>query len=188
MNKKMRDEFGHTLGHICYQLLGREDRCEHCVTRETKETGKPVMKDIPIGAKYYSVFSSPVDTEDGQNYSIELMHDITEQKKTKDELMRHYEKLKADIEFAKHIQKRALPIDGTYWNMMEISSVYHPSEDLGGDLFDVIKMNSKESLMYMADVSGHGITSSLLTIFLRQMVRGRAGENVDLNDLIETFV
>ena len=188
MNKKMREEFGHTLGHICYQLLGRADKCEHCVTRETKATGKPVMKDIPIGDKCYSVFSSPVDTDDGENYSIELMHDITEQKKTENELMRHYEKLKADIEFAKHIQERALPIDGMRWNTMEINSIYHPSEDLGGDLFDVIKMNSAESLMYIADVSGHGITSSLLTIFLRQVVRGRVGENVDLNEIIELLI
>ncbi|MEL7656264.1 MAG: hypothetical protein AAGU75_10190, partial [Bacillota bacterium] len=55
MNKKMREEFGQTLGHICYALLGREDRCEHCVTRETQQTGKPGMKNVPIGDKYFSV-------------------------------------------------------------------------------------------------------------------------------------
>jgi len=186
MNKKMREEFGHTLGHICYSLLGREDKCEHCVTKETMETGKPGMKNVPIGDKFYNVISSPVSIENGQLYSIELLNDITDQKKIEDELMKHYEKLKADIEFAKHIQNRTLPIDGAYWDAMEISSVYYPSEDLGGDLFDVIKMNSDESLIYIADVSGHGITSSLLTIFLRQMVRGRVDERkVDLKEILD---
>lgn len=188
MNKKMREEFGHTLGHICFSLLGRTEQCAHCVTRETEETGKPVMKNVPIGNKFFNIISLPVNTDDGSNYSIELMHDITEQKKTEDELMRHYQKLKADIEFAKHIQNRALPIDGTYWNTMETSSVYCPSEDLGGDLFDVIKMNGSETLLYIADVSGHGITSSLLTIFLRQMVRGRVSAKVNLYEIVNLLL
>lgn len=187
MNKKMSEVFGHTLGHICYSLLGREEKCEHCVTQETKETGKKDMKHVPIGDRYYHLISSPpVSTLNGENYSIELLHDITDEKKTEDELLKHYEKLKADIEFAKHIQERALPIDGAYWDAIEINSAYHPSEDLGGDLFDVIKMNGSESLIYIADVSGHGITSSLLTIFLRQVVRGRVGEKkVDLKEILD---
>lgn len=186
MNKKMREEFGHTLGHICYSLMDRTDKCEHCVTKETKETGKPGMKDVPIGDRFFNVISSPVNVENGETYSIELLHDITDKKKIEDELLQHYEKLKADIEFAKHIQDRALPIDGKYWDALEINSVYDPSEDLGGDLFDVIRMNDKEFLIYIADVSGHGITSSLLTIFLRQLVRGRVGEReVDLNEILD---
>lgn len=186
MNKKMREKFGHTLGHICYSLMGRDEKCDHCVTKETQETGKPDMKNVPIGDRFYNVISSPVSVENGEQYSIELLHDITEQKEMEDELMRHYEKLKADVEFAKHIQNRALPLDGTYWNTLKINSVYDPSEDLGGDLFDVIQMNSSESLIYIADVSGHGITSSLLTIFLRQLVRGRVGERkVDLQELLD---
>jgi sigma-B regulation protein RsbU (phosphoserine phosphatase) len=185
MNEKMRQEFGHTLGHICYSLLGRSEKCDHCVTKETLETGKPGIKNVPIGNKFYNVISSPVSTEGGKKYSIELLSDITEQKKLEDELMKHYEKLKADIEFAKHIQNRALPIDGTYWDAIETSSIYAPSEDLGGDLFDVIRLNENESLIYIADVSGHGITSSLLTIFLRQLVRGRVGDRiVDLQEIL----
>lgn len=188
MNKKMREEFGQTMGHICFSLMGREDKCDNCVTRETQLTGKPVMKDVLIGNRFYNIFSSPVNTDDGENYSIELLQDITEQKKMEDELILHYEKLKADIEFAKHIQKRALPIDGVYADAMEINSVYSPSEDLGGDLFDVIKMNENETLIYIADVSGHGITSSLLTIFLRQMVRGRVSEKVNLQEIVNLLL
>ncbi len=186
MNRKMREEFGHTLGQVCYALLGLGEKCGHCVTKESRETGKHGIKNVLLGDRYYNVISSPVHIENGEEYSIELLSDITEQKKMEDELLRHYEKLKADIEFAKHIQVRALPIDGTYWNAVEISSLYDPCEDLGGDLFDVIKMNDRETLLYMADVSGHGITSSLLTIFLRQVVRGQAGEKeVKLKGLLD---
>jgi Serine phosphatase RsbU, regulator of sigma subunit len=177
MNKKMRDEFGHTMGHICYDLLDQCEKCEHCVTIGSKQSGKPDMKNVPIGDKFYNIMSSPVNAQDGTNYSIEFLHDITDQKKTEDELMKHYEKLKADIEFAKHIQKCTLPIDGVYYDAVELNSVYQPSEDLGGDLFDMIKLDNRKSLIYISDVSGHGIKSSLLTIFLRQIVRGRTFES-----------
>jgi sigma-B regulation protein RsbU (phosphoserine phosphatase) len=173
----MREEFGHTLGQICYSLLGKEEKCEHCVTHETSLTGEPDTKNVPIKGRYYNIISSPALTDNDEKYSIEVFHDITEQKKTEDELLKHYEKLKADIEFAKHVQVRALPADGTYWDTIEIQSVYCPSEDLGGDLYDIIRMNDKESLLYIADVSGHGITSSLLTISLRQVVRSWSGVN-----------
>lgn len=186
MNQKMRDSFGETYGHVCYSLFGREERCSYCITRETQESGKTEIKAVPIGDRFFNVISSPVSAEDGEQYSIELLSDITEQKKLEDELMHHYEKMKADIDFAKHIQNRALPIDGTYWGAMEISSIYNPSEELGGDLYDIVRMNSSESLLYIADVSGHGITSSLLTIFLRQMVRGRVGDRkVDLQEILK---
>jgi sigma-B regulation protein RsbU (phosphoserine phosphatase) len=177
MNKKMREEFGHTLGQICYTLLGREEKCEHCVTHETSLTGEPDTKNVPIKGRFYNIISSPAQTDNDEKYSIEVFHDITDQKKTEDELLKHYEKLKADIEFAKHVQIRALPADGKYWDSIEIQSIYCPSEDLGGDIYDVMQINEEESLLYIADVSGHGITSSLLTISLRQVVRGWASGN-----------
>lgn len=189
MNKKMSEVFSYTIGHICYELLGRNEKCDHCVTLESKETGQPVTKDVAIGDKYYKVMSSPVSIDNGQSYSIEILHDITEQKETEFELLKHYEKLKSDIEFAKHIQNRTLPIDGEYWDSIRTSSAYLPSEDLGGDLFDIIKASDNETLLYIADISGHGIRSSLLTIFLRQLIRGRTYERtIDLKEIIDDLV
>lgn len=65
-----------------------------------------------------------------------------------------------------------MPEDRAYWNAIRSYSSYYPSEDLSGDLFDVVKINDDSVLFYIADVSGHGVRSSLLTIFLRQVVRG----------------
>lgn len=189
MNKKMRDEFAYTMGDICYTLLGRTEKCEHCITSESKETGKPDAKDVAIGDKFYKVMSSPVSIDNGENYSVEILHDITEQKETERKLLNHYEKLKSDIEFAKHIQNCVLPINGEYWNTINLSSLYLPSEDMGGDLFDIIKIDDDRILLYIADVSGHGVRSSLLTIFLRQLIRGRTYESdIDLQELLDAIV
>jgi len=67
--------------------------------------------------------------------------------------------------------------------------MYLPSEDMGGDLFDIIKIDDDRILLYIADVSGHGVRSSLLTIFLRQLIRGRTYEKaIDLQELLNALV
>lgn len=174
MNRKMKQEFGNGVGHVCYKLLGTEGWCSHCVISGSKATGESDTKDVCLGDKHYKVMSSPVSIERNKdNYFIEIFEDITDQKKMETELMDHYEKLKSDIEFAKHIQIRSLPEEGDYGAAMRIDNVYLPSSDLSGDYYDIIKMDEDKFLLYIADVSGHGVRSSLITIFLRQLIRGR---------------
>lgn len=189
MNKKMRRKFSHIMGHICYDLFNKTEKCEHCVTSEAKETGMPDAKDVLLDGRYYKVMSSPVCLKDGANYSIEILHDITNQKQIEDELLKHYEKLKRDIEFAKHLQVSVLPKDGDYWDMIRLNSGYMPSEDLGGDFFDVVQIDEDKALLYIADVSGHGVRSSLITIFLRQLIRTRTFEKeADLSGLLNLLI
>lgn len=188
MNKKMRDNFGQAMGSMCYELLGGQDRCEHCITTGSKFTGQSDAKDVAIGNKFYRVMSSPVNLGEDKSFSIELFQDITKNKQLEIQLMKHYEKLKEDISFAKHIQKRVLPIDGVYWNQIRTDSLYFQSEDLGGDLYDIVKLDDNRSLIYISDVSGHGVKSSLLTIFLRQVIRGAKGETVHINALINELI
>ncbi len=186
MNQKMRSQFGHTLGNFCFDLLGGDHRCENCITSGAKETGKPEQKDVEIGNKYYKLMSSPVSLEQDHHYSIELLHDITDQKTTELELLKHYEKLKEDIKFAKQIQYRALPLDDIYWNCLKISSLYVQSEDLGGDFFDIVQLDQNRVFLYIADIAGHGVKSSLLTIFVRQVIRGIVRkEHIGLQDILE---
>ena len=44
--------------------------------------------------------------------------------------------------------------------------LFQPSAYLSGDWYDYWKLNDKEVLFYLADVSGHGVTSSLLTSWM----------------------
>ena len=96
--------------------------------------------------------------------------------------------MQTDLYFAKQIQNRVLPINDTYWNAIRFDSAYAPSEDLGGDIFDLIRIDDDNILFYMADVSGHGIKSSLLTMFLRQAIRGNRGDALDLWKLLTEII
>ena len=83
MNKKMREEFGHTLGQICYSLLGKEEKCEHCVTHETSLTGEPDTKNVPIKGRYYNIISSPALTEMIRNTPLRCFMTLQNRKKPK---------------------------------------------------------------------------------------------------------
>ncbi|WP_130863101.1 PP2C family protein-serine/threonine phosphatase [Bacilliculturomica massiliensis] len=188
MNRKMRGEFGDKTGKKCFELLSSEGKCINCVSMGCKMSQNAETKDVRIGTKVYRIIASPVSIAKKEKFSVEIFEDVTEQTRIMEENLRNYEKLKKDVDFAKQIQIRALPADGAYWDALEIQSCYRPSEALGGDIFDLVRIDDNRSLFYIADVSGHGIRSSLLTIFLRQIIRGMKVEAGDLNNILKELL
>ncbi len=55
-------------------------------------------------------------------------------------------------------------------NNINITGLYKPCESVGGDFYDVFKIDDNQILFYMADVSGHGIGAAMLTVFFAQAV------------------
>lgn len=191
MNKSMRDEFGDHTGEKCHNMFCKDEKCEICISRDSMEKDLAQTKEVYFKEKVFRVIASPALDSDKEKYSIEIFYDITQQKRLEEESQKHYEKLKHDIEFAKQIQRRTLPEDKVYWNSIRAYSSYFPSEDLGGDLFDIVKVNDDSIVFYIADVSGHGVRSSLLTIFLRQVIRGMKATAADpiaaLDEIIKDY-
>ncbi|MFV5385586.1 RsbU family protein phosphatase GigA [Acinetobacter junii] len=70
-----------------------------------------------------------------------------------------------DLPSAAALQKRLLPNPISLPNY-EVESFFQPSAYLSGDWYDYWKLNEYEVLFYLADVSGHGVTSSLLTSWM----------------------
>jgi sigma-B regulation protein RsbU (phosphoserine phosphatase) len=188
MNRKMREEFGDNTGKKCYNLLCRDQKCLECISVPCDNTESDRSVDVCLGNKHYRIISSPAIVDVENNYAVEIFQDITDQKNLEEEFLRHYEKLKGDISFAKQIQRKALPEDGTYWGALRLYAAYAPSEELGGDLFDLVNIDDDNCIFYIADVSGHGVRSSLLTIFLRQVIRGMKAAAIDPITLIEELI
>jgi len=188
MNKKMRSEFGDFTHKKCYELLGRNGYCLECVSVMCRQSGQAESKGVLYGDKYYKIIASPVTLNKSGSYAIELFQDITLEHRQEEEIRIQYQKMKEDIEFAKQIQSRSLPSSGNYWGTIIFDAAYQPSEDLGGDMFDLIKLDEDKILIYIADISGHGIRSSLLTMFLRQTIRGMRTTTTDLNDMLNEII
>ncbi len=188
MNRKMRTVFGEGIGKKCYEMLCKDGICEKCIAKDCLRSGTSKMKNEIVGEKKYRVIASPVQMTSFENYSLEIFQDITEQSRIEAENLKHYNKLREDLKFARQVQSRVLPTDDIYWESLAVASYYYPSEDLGGDIFDVVKVDETNILFYIADVSGHGIRSSLLTIFLRQIIRGLKSDAKKLHFLLDELL
>ncbi len=71
-----------------------------------------------------------------------------------------------DIKIAKKIQMNLLPKEN-FNDRIDTALIYKPSDELGGDFIDIFAIDRNHLGIYIADVAGHGIASSLLTVFLK---------------------
>lgn len=168
-NTKMKDEFGDQTGKKCYELFCRDQVCEDCIAVRSIKENKMAIKYATHKDRIYYVISSPVYDDNGKIIgTVEVFRDITEQRKIEERLRRQNEILKRDLEFAKRLQQSLLPvipkIDG-----YRITYTYKPCERLGGDFLDVINIDDK-LVFYVADVAGHGLLASMVTIFVKQSI------------------
>lgn len=87
-------------------------------------------------------------------------------------------KLDVEIANAVKIHRRSLPESLPDEEQISFASLYIPAEELGGDLFDAFKVDNgllndyfDQYVCFIADVSGHGLDSAMLAIFVKDTIR-----------------
>ena len=95
---------------------------------------------------------------------------------------REKQRMDEELGVARRIQQSLLPreLPGTGWFVARGSS--DPSYQVGGDYFDVVPINPELWSFVVADVSGKGVSASLVTSFLQGALLGASGE-ADLPDV-----
>lgn len=87
----------------------------------------------------------------------------------RDELEKSLSELKTDQQAALQVQKNMLPAEEMFYGNIEARYVLIPSLYLSGDFIDVVPIDDNRLLFYLADVSGHGASSALVTVLLKNM-------------------
>ncbi|HOK62675.1 MAG TPA: SpoIIE family protein phosphatase [Soehngenia sp.] len=179
-NKAMKRDLGENIiGSHCYKILNKDDRCIHCITLKSIFSGETFQKEEIVNGRYYSVKSSPVRNTDGDIVAaVEVFRDVTRERKLELELLERNKLISEDLKFAKKVQEKILPRQGMFENL-NIEYIYKASEMLSGDMFDVFHIDDENIGIYISDVAGHGIAASMLTMFIKQMMR-------DIKDEIKT--
>jgi sigma-B regulation protein RsbU (phosphoserine phosphatase) len=80
-------------------------------------------------------------------------------------------KLDTDIELASNIQGLLLPKQYPPADHIAFASHYTPAQKVGGDLYDVFSLDEKTIAFAIADVSGKGISASLLMAICQTHLR-----------------
>lgn len=134
-------------------------------------TLKVVSEVLSIDDRDFFVKSSPIFDEKGEYWGcVEVFRDVTEQNKLQEKILSYNKKTKEDMETASDIQKTFLE-KLNHISGIDIEYKYISSEELSGDFFDVIELFDDRVCVYMADVMGHGISSSMITMFIKFSVR-----------------
>jgi len=101
------------------------------------------------------------------------------------------QKLEEELEFARDIQQNLLPSQIPPTNHFDIVAFILPSKQVGGDYFDIIKVDEGKYIIAIADVSGKGIPASLLMANMQAFLQVISKQNIDIatataliNDLI----
>ena len=116
-----------------------------------------------------------------QSSELRLLYEEVKQKSEKIGALN--DRLNRDLEFARRVQESLLPPRSLAAPGIEIRSSYQPTETLSGDFFDYFSVRDA-FLIFLADVSGHGIPAAILTSLLKSYIRTEADNLNALSDFM----
>lgn len=72
------------------------------------------------------------------------------------------ERLEKELDVAREIQRKILPLKAPEFPSLQISSVFIPAFEVGGDYYDFFKLSDSKLGFVIADVSGKGISAAFI--------------------------
>ncbi|OEH85611.1 hypothetical protein BHU72_02085 [Desulfuribacillus stibiiarsenatis] len=113
---------------------------------------------------------SPIKDNDGEiTHFVAVKEDITERKLAEEKLEKAYEEINLNLNKAVELHKKFMPTSMPRIEGFNLSAHYMPAQKLGGDFYNIIDFEN-QTLIYIVDVSGHGLDGAMLTIFLRETI------------------
>ncbi len=104
-----------------------------------------------------------------------LMEELKKQNETLEEmvkertakLMNSLKIIQEDLETAKTIQRNILPLGIRKIAQLDFSSAFEPMSEVGGDVFDVVRIGDSKIRLFLADAIGHGVQAALITMAIK---------------------
>jgi serine phosphatase RsbU (regulator of sigma subunit) len=157
-------------------------------------SGEGLLQDaigaLKLGAWDY--ISKPIEgavLEHAINQALEKAALIEENRRYRSNLEVLNRELKAslrllaeDEDAGRQIQFRMLPRDHQRFGAYEFTRDVVPSTFLSGDFIDAFFIDERHFGFYLADVSGHGVSSALVTVLLRTFVQRQVASFVRTGD------
>jgi sigma-B regulation protein RsbU (phosphoserine phosphatase) len=174
INRVMEATFGNLVGRNAGILFAGSSEVGYDEAVGNIRQSDGVIETKIADVDYRLMETEVAPDEGGRRFLTVMLEDISEKKNIENKANAHMRRYLTDVEMAGQIQRSILPKNNSYWNLIQLHTIYLPAEKLSGDAYDVIRLNGDEALIYIADVSGHGIQASLLTMFINEKIRANA--------------
>jgi hypothetical protein len=83
----------------------------------------------------------------------------------------NYARAEAELQHAYRIQSTLVPPVIAQSAVVEVFGRSRPSEQVGGDLVDIVRLSDSSVFAYLADISGHGLNAGILMGMYKTAVR-----------------
>lgn len=84
------------------------------------------------------------------------------------QLAERQNELQESLRSAALIQRSLIPTRRSILHNLFFSWKFMPCKQVGGDLFNIVQLDEQTVMVYLVDVSGHGISSAMVTVSVHQ--------------------
>jgi sigma-B regulation protein RsbU (phosphoserine phosphatase) len=92
------------------------------------------------------------------------------------------QKMEEELEIARGIQRNLLPAKIPVYDSFDIAVMNITSQQVGGDYYDIIKLDDNTFCVAIADVSGKGVPAALLMANLQAFMKTTCGHGMQLEE------
>ncbi len=101
------------------------------------------------------------------------------------EVQQYAQKMEADLEVARQVQKSILPHRIPYLEGVSLAAIYTATEMVGGDYYDIIQRDASSLSLLVSDVSGHGIPAAFITAMAKISFKNALKKEKALHEVLE---
>ncbi len=107
------------------------------------------------------------------------------QQEAKEKLEKAMQSITEELEMAQKVQESMLPRDTTDINGLSLATAYLPCRRIGGDLYDIIKIDETRTCFVMFDVVGHGVPAALISAMVKVSFSKNITYSLSSSDIME---
>jgi sigma-B regulation protein RsbU (phosphoserine phosphatase) len=169
------------------KACGLTSACGSCVLRQSLI--QTLVADAPVDRKplerVFYIHGHPVVKHlrfttrriafRGRTMILVLIYDVSDIEQQKIELQRRQALIERDLKAAAAIQESLLPSEAPCVEHLRSAWAFAPSERIGGDIFNLHRVDRRVVGAYMLDVCGHGVPAALVAVAASQFLQGAEG-------------